>query len=126
MSACRFQPRARLTYGASADASRWEAAGTTSTRPFSAPTSWSSLTRGASSRAQDAVGVVWTTSSTDLKPIQTVKPAKATTMAYHLRVRGTENGSAAARATPANSIGSREMLEPIWELTSQTRTTDRL
>ena len=46
-------------------------------------------------------------------------------MAYHLRERGTANGSAASSATPANSIGSRVMLEPIWELTSQTRSTAR-
>src|SRR4051812_20698210 len=126
MSAWRSQPRARLTYGASAEASRWDRAGTTSTRPFSAPTCWSSLTSGASSRAHDAAGVVWMMSSTDLKPIQPTKPRNASTVVNHLRERGTVNGSAAISVTPANNIGSREMFDPICELTSQTSTTPRL
>lgn len=125
MSACRVQPRARFTYGASADASRWERAGTASTRPRPAPTSWSSLTSGASSRAQEAAGWVWTASSADLKPIQPTKPTIATTSAYHLRDFTTVNGSAATSATPAKSIGRRVMLEPICELISQTSSTDR-
>src|SRR5690349_23820096 len=123
MSACRFQPRARLTYGASADASRCERAGTTSTRPFSAPTSCNSLTSGASSRAQEAAGVVRTTSSTDLKPIQPTNSSDDRTITYHLRLRGTANGSAARSTTPETSIGSRVMLEPICELISHTPST---
>lgn len=103
-----------------------DAAGTTSTRPRSAPTVWSSLTSGASSCDQDAAGAVLMTSSTDLKPIQPLKPTKASAIAYHLRERGTAKGSAAIRATPANSIASRLMFEPICELTSQTRMTPML
>jgi hypothetical protein len=34
------------------------------------------------------------------------------------------NGSAASSTTPANSIASRVMLDPICELINQTRTTD--
>src|SRR5688500_17173479 len=124
MSACRFQPRARFTYGASAEASRCERAGTTSTRPFSAPTSWSWSTIGASSRAQDAAGIALMVSSTALKPIHATNPAEATTSAYHLRERGTVNGSAAISTTPANSIASRVMLEPIYGLLNQTTTTE--
>src|SRR6478735_5196307 len=118
MSACRFQPRARLTYGASADASRWLLAGTTSTRPRSAPTCWSWLTSGASSRFQDAAGAVRTMSSTLLKPIQKLSPAKARTRAYQRRLRGTAYGRAASSATPANSIAIRVMFDPICESTT--------
>ncbi|GHG76090.1 hypothetical protein GCM10018980_73800 [Streptomyces capoamus] len=126
MSACRFQPRARLKSGASAEASRWERAGTTSTLPFSAPSFCNWLISGASSRAQEAAGVVWMMSSTDLKPIQPAKPSSASTVTYHLRVFGTVYGRAAISVAPANSIGSREMFEPICELISHTSTTARL
>lgn len=47
------------------------------------------------------------------------------TIAYHLRLRGTANGSAAVSTTPANNIASRVMLEPIWELTIHTPRTAR-
>ncbi len=53
------------------------------------------------------------------------KPTSASTTAYHLRERGTVNGSAATSATPANSIASRVMLEPICELITHTSTTAR-
>lgn len=80
---------------------------------------------GASSRAQDASGVVCTMSSTALKAIQPFTVTKARRIAYHLRERGAVKGSAAISVTPPSSIGSRLMLEPICELISQTRTTDR-
>ena len=64
--------------------------------------------------------MVCTTSSAVLNPIQPLKPSRPCTIAYHLRERGTANGSAASSTTPANSIARREMLEPICELTSQT------
>ncbi len=63
-------------------------------------------------------------SSTDLNPIHVAKPTLAMTMAYHLRLRGTVNGSAASSTAPPNSIASRVMFEPICELISQTRTTE--
>lgn len=69
--------------------------------------------------------MVLTVSSTDLNPIQPTKPTTATTIAYQVRDRGTANGSAATSTTPANSMASRVMLEPIWELISQTMTIAR-
>ncbi|CAM5601020.1 hypothetical protein SBADM41S_10091 [Streptomyces badius] len=66
---------------------------------------------------------MFTTSSTDLKPIHPTNPTNATTIAYHLMLFGAANGSAATSATPANSIDSRVMLEPICELAGQTSTT---
>lgn len=80
---------------------------------------------GASSRFQEAIGVVLTTSSRDLTPIHPVNTRRETTRAYHLRLARAVNGSAAISATPAKSIGSRVTLEPICEWTAQTRTTAR-
>ncbi|CAM5306897.1 hypothetical protein SAURM35S_07716 [Streptomyces aurantiogriseus] len=62
-------------------------------------------------------------SSTDLKPIQPTKTSEDTTITYHLRLRGTANGSAAISTTPANSMASRVMLDPICELTIHTSST---
>lgn len=61
------------------------------------------------------------TSSTPLKPIQKFSPAKASTSAYQRRERGAVYGRAASSTTPAKSIGSREMFEPICESISQVR-----
>ncbi|CAM5314837.1 hypothetical protein TPAU25S_00952 [Tsukamurella paurometabola] len=66
--------------------------------------------------------MVCTTSSTDLKPIQPLKPTTARTSAYHLTDLGTANGSAATSTTPPNSIASRVMFDPICELISHTST----
>lgn len=81
------------------------------------------MTSGASSRAQEAAGVVRTTSSTDLKPIQPTNTRNDRTITYHLRLRGTANGRAAISTTPVNSIASRVMLDPICELISHTSST---
>jgi len=62
-------------------------------------------------------------SSTDLKPIQPVKPTRATTTTYHVRDFGTTYGSAARSTTPVKDIARRVMLEPICELISQTPST---
>lgn len=128
MSAWRFQPRARLTYGASEEASRWLLTGTTSTRARCASTFLSWSTSGPSSRFQAVSGVVCTTSQVGLAICQPTVTISASTIASPLRDRQARQpvpttwGTAASSATAPNSSPSRSTLEPTCEGIAQVST----
>lgn len=126
MSNCRFQPRARFTCGASAVASRWLRAGTTSTRVRSAPSRSRASTTLVVSWAQAGTAVDTCRSSAVFLPTHPTEKTSAMTSATRfclVRLRGTPAGvevagtasSAANRAAGAKSSASRSTFVPTGE-----------